>query len=392
MASDMYKRLDSNRHEIRILEFDWTERVRYGMVKNESLIDIKPYTALSYCWGDIASDKILLLYFEHTTHGRRVPITDNLHSALLALWKRKGDGEPFIRLWIDAICINQDDLYERSQQVQMMRQIYSGAEEVVAWVGPIVESPFPAGSDYFLDTRQKFENVWQARKTFFNEEYWKRVWIIQEITVASRVTMLYGDHEFPWESLVVVLTSLLEHLAQGRTEHKIEVGEIAASHILKFREHWMDSNKPITLYQAMTWTLHTKATDPRDKIFALLGLCHDGFRLVPIPNYRQSLESIISEMSRLMFSRSRSLDLMCLRGTGEIPEFSTLRSWVPNWPFLCKCRERIILSILTIIPKQWAPPRTYPIELLLTVSLPRVIRKYYCARENDSSFSNVCQL
>jgi hypothetical protein len=85
----------------------------------------------------------------------------------------------------------------------------------------------------------------------------------------------------------------------------------------------------------MSWTLHTMATDPRDKIFALLGLCHDGTRLVPVPNYRQSLESIISDMSRSMITLSRSLDIICLKGSNspqtDHPELPT---WAPNWPNL----------------------------------------------------------
>ena len=56
---------------------------------------------------------------------------------------------------------------------------------------------------------------------------------------------------------------------------------------------------------------------------------------MPVPSYKQSLVSIISEMSRLSFSRTRSLDLMCLRGSGTMPkEFTGLPSWAPNWPYL----------------------------------------------------------
>jgi hypothetical protein len=107
---------------------------------------------------------------------------------------------------------------------------------------------------------------------------------------------------------------------------------IGASHLLKFREHYVQENKPISLFQAMSWTLHTMATDPRDKIFALPGLCHDGMRLVPVPNYRQSLESIISDMSRSMITLNRSLDIVCLKGSNspqtQHPELPT---WAPNW-------------------------------------------------------------
>jgi hypothetical protein len=137
-----------------------------------------------------------------------------------------------------------------------------------------------------------------------------------------------------------VLTSLSWLLStqvdsSSQTEYSSNQTTVGASHLLKFGEHYVQENKPISLFQAMSWTLHTMATDPRDKIFALLGLCHDGTRLVPVPNYRQSLESIISDMSRSMITLSRSLDIICLKGSNS-PQTNhpELPTWAPNWPNL----------------------------------------------------------
>ncbi len=358
MAPFPYKALDNNNHEMRVFEF-WNisprpEKPRFvGTLEHISLIDRERYDALSYCWGDSTQDHVVTISTSHkaTITDYQIHITDNLQSALAALWQRSGE-KMILRIWVDAICINQNDLYERSQQVQMMRQIYSKAEKVLAWVGSNPQNVL--SSLHIADFNQYHkmtEEQWHAMKLFFNEEYWRRVWIIQEITVASTVVMLYGDLEFPWTKLASALKKLLQHSAQEHDESEID-GEIGASHLLKFREHWIDTNKPITLLQAMLWTLHTKATDPRDKIFALLGLCHDGFRLVPIPNYKQSLGPIISEMSKLSFSRNRSLDLMCLKGTGTKLKHSTgLPSWTPNWPNLWSgtttLHEKEILRSLT---------------------------------------------
>ncbi|KAE9363865.1 HET-domain-containing protein [Stipitochalara longipes BDJ] len=382
--------LDNNSHEIRILEFhasddepfeidseDTTKPHFWGKLKHVSLIDTEPYTALSYCWGSPGFDKRLRLGNRTSTGSVAILITDNLHSALRALWERRGDKKT-LRVWVDAVCINQNDLYERSQQVQMMRQIYARAQEVIAWVGPTASSSLSSTDlNSLWDETLASEETWKIWKAFFNEEYWTRVWIIQEITVASKVTMLYGGLKFSWEVLVLKLTSLLTQFDKGRTDRGSEASEIGASHILKFREHWMDSEKPISLFQAMTWTLHTKATDPRDKIFALLGLCHDGFRLVPIPNYKQSLGSIISEMSRLSFSRNRSLDLMCLRGTSErLEEDTSLPTWVPNWPVLWSsgrltAQEKMILR----------SPTSFNFDPVLATSTNSVLKveaRYIC--------------
>jgi hypothetical protein len=95
----------------------------------------------------------------------------------------------------------------------MMRQIYSKAEKVLAWVGSKpqnVRSSLTVAV-FNLNTYHTItEGARHAMKEFFNEEYWRRVWIIQEITVASTVVMLYGDLELPWTKLAFALKEFLK--------------------------------------------------------------------------------------------------------------------------------------------------------------------------------------
>lgn len=83
------------------------------------------YEALSYCWG--GSDKP----YSISIGDRYLPVTANLHAALLQLRDR------FLSrvLWVDAICINQDDKEERGQQVRSMAEIYCKASRVIVWLG-----------------------------------------------------------------------------------------------------------------------------------------------------------------------------------------------------------------------------------------------------------------
>jgi hypothetical protein len=74
---------------------------------------------------------------------------------------------------------------------------------------------------------------------------------------------------------------------------------------------------------------HTLAIDPQDKIFALLGLCHDDPAVVPLPNYKQPLETIIANMTWSMMNPSRSLDLMRVKGTTP-QKALRLPSWIPD--------------------------------------------------------------
>ncbi|KXJ87678.1 heterokaryon incompatibility protein-domain-containing protein, partial [Microdochium bolleyi] len=86
-------------------------------ISNHDLDQHPEYTALSYTWGTGEPSKAILL------NGTLFPVRDNLYQ----LW------------WIDAICINQDDISERSSQVALMRRIYRQASRIVIWLGPAAD-------------------------------------------------------------------------------------------------------------------------------------------------------------------------------------------------------------------------------------------------------------
>lgn len=81
-----------------------------------------PYQALSYTWGDPTKVQSI------DCNGEDMQIASNLHQALLHLCHPRRTRI----LWIDALCINQDDSNERGQQVQLMREIYAQATQVIA--------------------------------------------------------------------------------------------------------------------------------------------------------------------------------------------------------------------------------------------------------------------
>ena len=83
------------------------------------------YEALSYTWGDASSQKWV------SVNGEPLNIRTNLETALRHL----RDEDESRTLWVDAVCINQNDVLERSQQVNRMRYIYAGAQHTVIWLG-----------------------------------------------------------------------------------------------------------------------------------------------------------------------------------------------------------------------------------------------------------------
>jgi hypothetical protein len=120
MANFPYRPLDLQSHEIRILnlESEMCEReldgldgsliqpVKFlGTLEHVSLVDPRPYIALSYCWGDRNNSQWLKISPSPGTPRLEMSITDNLASALRALWNRKGDGVTSLRIWVDAVCL-----------------------------------------------------------------------------------------------------------------------------------------------------------------------------------------------------------------------------------------------------------------------------------------------
>ncbi|KAK6829738.1 hypothetical protein PG987_010322 [Apiospora arundinis] len=91
-----------------------------------------PWEALSYAWGTPQT------YSRIKIGDNFIKISANLGDALRRLRNEGGVGtlDPGRRLWVDQICINQEDIPERSQQVQLMFSIYDKAKEVKVWLGP----------------------------------------------------------------------------------------------------------------------------------------------------------------------------------------------------------------------------------------------------------------
>jgi Heterokaryon incompatibility protein (HET) len=344
----LYQPLDFDTFEIRLLELQW-RRDHSGIVHMRcslvcaSLINPPDYIALSYCWGDATNPQSIAI-----DNWGAMEVTENLSNALKQLRflydiDAVEEGKTVL-VWVDALCINQQDYVERSQQVRQMRQIYSRAKEVISFVpcssgeavqylmrsrfdGEECETDDPEASLEDLGNRKEWvRQGWNIMEDLFSQAYWSRVWVIQEVAVAAKVKVLCGNYEVPWDDVAAVL-------AKWKTNpESVPIGKRAylkAMHLAEFRDNFQIKRKLISLLDALRWSYQTEATDPRDKIFALLGLCHDGTTYVPVPNYKQPLEEIIVDMSKTMMSFDRSLDLMCLKGTSQ--EQNKLPSWTPNW-------------------------------------------------------------
>ena len=87
------------------------------------------YQALSYVWGSKNVKRSISL------NNRILPVTFNLESALRHLREQLKNQPGGATLWVDALCINQADDSERTEQVQMMRSIYERCRCVIVYLG-----------------------------------------------------------------------------------------------------------------------------------------------------------------------------------------------------------------------------------------------------------------
>lgn len=122
-----YKSLDISKREIRLLKMfkQKSNNLLNFEFLHQSLNDKPKYSALSYCWGILAGYQTILI------NETAVQIRETLYHFLNCLWLRFGS----IVIWLDVLCINQQDIMERNMQVTIMASIFQSAENVFSWLG-----------------------------------------------------------------------------------------------------------------------------------------------------------------------------------------------------------------------------------------------------------------
>ena len=174
------------------------------------------FDALSYVWGS-DSERLNITLNDCTAQVHR-----NLYTALPYL-ARRGDNGPVRPIWIDAICINQADHEEKMVQIREMNRVYKQAKKVWVWLGTtkyqgriphalrfLEELAEHKRSRYFesIDDEEERLNletvempVKLALHHIVSNDWFGRLWVIQEAALAHDLTSLCGDNECSWETL-----------------------------------------------------------------------------------------------------------------------------------------------------------------------------------------------
>ncbi|QDS77734.1 hypothetical protein FKW77_004484 [Venturia effusa] len=332
-----------------------TETIHLRMRVVDLNHDPKPhFTALSYTWGPpLPSQK-------DEPHKRwLVKIGDTLCCVQKNLYdcleQFSQSAEELYNgdLWIDALCINQDDEDERSQQVNRMAQIYQSADLVLMWLGKDSEdsamalacdslqklAPYikpghdlgtlPAGivMDDFLAVSKLYQRTW-----------FTRVWVIQELLLAKETKFLCGRHEATWFDLAqfshFIATSTSGWRKKFDREQLIAISAPArlAAGRRRFEAKTVDDDLLYHLIRSRSF----KAGSPRDKVYSLLGLIQAKVQneaQTPLLHADYTLSDSEVYIATAIHILENSYHLLLLgQVEGEdYQQLDGLPSWVPDW-------------------------------------------------------------
>ncbi|OCK79012.1 hypothetical protein K432DRAFT_435624 [Lepidopterella palustris CBS 459.81] len=372
----IYTPLSKAKREIRVVKVFPDLDPTYGIRCELSVVslDAKPvYKALSYTWGN-PNDSVPI-----TLNGQRFPVTRNLKKALERL--RTLDTETPI--WIDAICINQVDSDERMHQVQMMRVIFESPSEVIIWLGDLHtlpgdelwdtgcfdwrgdESDIPSinsiieFTDALADTYPQKSDPRSANPLMFGlcvmrllagdvhladipllrnihlrqqclaafsnlvmQPWWNRIWVVQEVILPSRVTIVFGRFKAPLR-MYADASSNLERHKSSCCAGIIPADDRAASSVDDFCRKMLTivesgnlwrKRDGITLLTLLRLYYPKDATDARDKIYGLLGLVTDwGNSKAIAPNYTITASELYQEVAQQSVAISGTLSILTFR-------------------------------------------------------------------------------
>ncbi|KAK0717346.1 heterokaryon incompatibility protein-domain-containing protein, partial [Lasiosphaeria miniovina] len=254
-------------------------------LQHARLSDSPAFEALSYTWGAPG------VLSEMQLNGRLVPVQENAAAALRRLRRTTGRRT----MWVDAICIDQADAREKEGQLGLMRSIYEQAAQVCVWLGEPAD-----GTAIALLTRP----------------WWTRIWVVQEVVVGSAVIFMVGSDTFTWANIERSLARERKGLnaltgvanASGATEvfgtllnpELCSIQDENFQLMSRLRSLWATGTFHLSIYDLLFQLRHLQCTNPRDRVFACLGLATAGGRQLGIrPDYTSS--------------------------THDLP------SWVPNW-------------------------------------------------------------
>jgi hypothetical protein len=251
------------------------------------------YTALSYACGARPAD------FNIKLNGKEWYIRKNLSRFLRQHVQIYPDSQEW--MWIDAICINQENLPERTHQVKLMANIYRNASRVLVWLGPAYENSDSAMSG--IESSTELAQTLLALRSLCSRKYWHRLWCLQELKLAGVRNIMCGSKIVAWPLFKAWLT-------HWPHDHIHDVSNTAAGLMI----HLVSIPESTPLSALLDMTVELKCEETRDKAYSLLGLASDAWRIEP--DYTSNISVFLNKILGYYIGQSpkrsvRHLDELC---------------------------------------------------------------------------------
>ncbi|KAJ4393279.1 hypothetical protein N0V93_002487 [Gnomoniopsis smithogilvyi] len=363
------KRLVADLREIRLLTVVGVD-VHGTIVCNLTTVSLitqpRPtFNALSYVWGDSNQQKTV------TVNGVPMTVTANLELALRSLLDRLPSANLSkatidTPIWIDAVCINQNDLVERGHQVSMMDSIYSAAHLVLIFLGKgdlHTDWAMERLNDaQFRDEMHRLGQINFDNARHLNEEqirlthilgkninrraWWSRMWVLQELVLASRdPIIIVGKRDIQWSKYVdfymtgmgfssnyaLLYPDRWKEIGKGLETYPLISSSIGFWHQTRNRYQKEGALRFVDIFPRL---LMSQATDDRDLVYGCLGLAHaeDASRIVV--DYARPAMDVFQSVAALIWSSkdpkalSESIQSFSFKRS---PDMAKYPSWVPNF-------------------------------------------------------------
>lgn len=332
------------------------------------------YTALSYVWG--ADKAFHMVWFGN--HSLR--IRPNLDSALRNLRRR----DRSIRLWVDAVCIDQNDLLERNHQVQQMRDIFSAASETVIYLGPqdggntghSAWNFLERHSSWALDENRDIDrnaaqrldehliyfrgDLKDVELDVLSRSWFRRLWVFQEAVVSQSLSVQCGNRRISWDDFCEILLlsprlhdrygfslqdnqklDIVRDINISRREYLRQRGRERFLPAWQLPDTFGPSQGDMEILAILSRARYLEATDARDKIYGLVGISTGINTADPrfAIDYRLAHRDLYIRFARNHIEATKSYDILSYvdAATQSLIDFRliqpSLPSWVPNWDY-----------------------------------------------------------
>ncbi|KAJ1323203.1 HET domain-containing protein [Microdochium nivale] len=318
-----------------------------------------PFEALSYAWGTAHSRETIQVC------SKPFSATINLAQALRHLRY-----EDRVRvLWADAVCINQSNTEEVNAQLRHMNHIYSLASGVIAWIGMdelngrkafeimrhLVLGAARADDDSDTDDDDTTNRLTRLTSrdyaildSFFRRSYWTRLWIVQELVLATDIQFVCEDAYLPWP-VVHRLFAPNASISKGGSIFRalpfaLQMDMWRARHLWASRQTrgvkplpaMAPSLTQLSLLQLLNKFNPCRCLLPRDHVYALLGMCSDTVRELIIPDYTATAttdQAVFQAATAACILEQQNLNVLALlrRYAAGCPDEPAASSWAGEW-------------------------------------------------------------